>query len=220
MPRRHPKKKNSGPRHANLTREYLHEPAVATLPGAIYKVLVALHAEYHGKNNGALSMTREIASGYGITSVNTLARALSGKRPHGELVARGLVVITEPGSYYPVRIARYALTSKPLDDTEYSQAERLASHAYRKWEPTEEVLDTRTRRRQRSAMAADAKKQKRLSHGGTRPAPMVGPGEPGETVEDAELAPMVGPNNAAPGSHGGTRLRSNHRFTANGGGTS
>src|SRR5688572_8104541 len=103
-----------------LPRDMLRHPAVATLPPALLRVLVALASEYNGRNNGAIALTRADARKYGITSAGALSRALSGGRRRGALIERGLVVVTDPGSYVPARVARYALTWRPFDHTEYS----------------------------------------------------------------------------------------------------
>jgi hypothetical protein len=218
MSKRHPSRTKKGPRHANLPRDLLKDPAVATLPGAIFKVFVALNAEYCGKNNGALSMTRELARAYGVTSVDTLTRALSGNAPRGELIDRGLVVITDPGSYKPARVARYALTCRPLDNTEYSRSEHVASHTYRTWLPPPALLEQRAKRKERADRAR--KKQRQLSDGRTQSGPVVGPKTRGEVEENSEMGPVVGPNRAANGSGGRTPSRDLHVSAAMEGGES
>lgn len=134
MSRRHPKKSTRAARHANLPRDLLKHPAVATLSGASLRVCVALAAEYHGGNNGALAMTRDLGREYGIASAS-LHRALSGGKHRGELMVRGLVELTDPGSYVPPRAARYAITWRARDNTEWSTAEPIARHSYRDWRP-------------------------------------------------------------------------------------
>ena len=101
-------------RFVMLPHSIIQHPAVATLHPACRWVLVALVAQYDGKNNGALALPMPTARLFGITSSNTLNRSLR------ELRARGLVIQTHPGSYHPPEVARYAITWKPTDDTQWS----------------------------------------------------------------------------------------------------
>lgn len=110
-----------------LPLSVLRHPSVTTLHAAVRWVLVALAAQYTGRNNGALTLTRAAAREYGIASSDTLNRGLT------ELERRGLVMRTDPGSYMPPRPARFALTWRPLDDTDYSCANKIPSFDYRGW---------------------------------------------------------------------------------------
>lgn len=121
------KSRKSKGRFAMLPHALLRHEAVTTLSPAHRWVLVAVAAEFNGKNNGAIVLTPAVAKDYGITSVDTLRKGL------GELVSRGLVIRTDPGSYQPPKPARYALTWQPMNDSDYSIARRTPTHDYREW---------------------------------------------------------------------------------------
>lgn len=121
--------KGAGERFAALPVSVLTSPAVATLSAATRWVLVALAAQFTGRNNGALSLPAAAAAKFGITSRDTLYSGLA------RLCERGLAIQTDPGSYQPPRPARYAVTWRPLDDTAYTTGTRTASHDYRNWTP-------------------------------------------------------------------------------------
>jgi hypothetical protein len=103
--------------------------AVITLEHAAFRVLVLFAAQYHGGNNGALGITRDQAAQNGIGSNRTLYKSIR------ELELRGLIDKTYPASRVPPRPAMYALTWEAVDDTAWSRSERLATHAYREWQP-------------------------------------------------------------------------------------
>jgi triphosphoribosyl-dephospho-CoA synthetase len=113
-------------RFAMLPESVLMHPAVTTAPPAVRWVLVALTAQYNGHNNGALVLTTQVAKAFGIGSVDTLRRGL------GDLEQRQLIEKIDPGSYRPPRPARFAITWKPLDATEWCR-QSPAAHAYRRW---------------------------------------------------------------------------------------
>ena len=96
--------------------------------------MVLLAAEYRGTNNGGVGITREQAKAAGIGSKNTLYGALK------DLVARGLIVMTHPGSRVPPAPTRYALTWLPVDNTEYTRAARVPSRDYIDWTPKKNNL--------------------------------------------------------------------------------
>lgn len=121
------KPRKSKGRFAMLPHVLLQHAAVTTLTVAHRWVLVAVTAEYNGRNNGGIVLTPHIAAGYGITSVDTLRKGLA------EIERRGLVVRTDPGSYRPPRPARYAITWQPMDATDYTASSRVPSHKYRDW---------------------------------------------------------------------------------------
>lgn len=131
MSRRHPKKSSGGGRFARLPLSVLSTAAVKTLEHAHFRILVLLAAQYHGGNNGALGITRSQAAENGVGSGHTLYGALKA------LETRGLIDKTYQASRVPPRPAMYALTWVSVDDTEYSRAERLPTHAYRDWQPTQ-----------------------------------------------------------------------------------
>ena len=101
--------------------------AVTTLSHAAFRVLVLLAAQFNGHNNGALGITAEQAAGAGIGSNRTLYHSLA------ELEARRLILATYPASRVPPRPTMWALTWLPLNDTQYSDATRTPSPAYRNW---------------------------------------------------------------------------------------
>lgn len=117
--------RSSSGRFALLPQDVLKHPAVTSLSAAVFKVLVAVAAQYSGGNNGALALTRAMAREYGITSNDTLRRSLA------ILCSRRIIDCTDPGSHVPPRPARYSINWKPLNDTEWTRATRTPSHAYR-----------------------------------------------------------------------------------------
>jgi hypothetical protein len=95
---------------AMIPTDVLLSPAWRTLPHAARTVLTVLAAQYSGRYNGSVTLTQRTAREYGITTPRTLYAALR------ELVARGLVVQTRPGTRLPPRSAMYALGWRPIDD--------------------------------------------------------------------------------------------------------
>lgn len=122
-------RRKSGDRYAMVPLPVLRSTAVTTLTHAQFRVMVLLAAEYSGKNNGAVGITETQARDAGIGSDNTLYSALH------ELERRGLIQMTHPASRVPPRPTMYALTWRPIDDTDYSQRRVTAPHTYRDWQP-------------------------------------------------------------------------------------
>lgn len=118
-------RKESG-RFVMLPHAVIQHRAVITLSPAARWVLVAVAAQFNGKNNGALALPLSTASSFGITSSNTLSRGLH------ELESRSLIVKTFQGSYSPPLPARYAITWQPFDDTTWSRKGAQTS-TYRGW---------------------------------------------------------------------------------------
>ena len=116
-------------RFARLPVAVLEHITVTTLTHAAFRVLVLLAAQFTGFNNGALGITAKQATNAGIGSNKTLYKSLR------ELELRRLVELTYPASRVPPRPTMWALTSLPLDDTQYSKSTRTPSHAYRNWKP-------------------------------------------------------------------------------------
>ena len=77
---------------AMLPDEVLTSDACRTLPHPPFRVLVALAAQYWGRHNGSLTITRSTASKYGIGDTHPLRDGLR------ELEARGLIICTRPGT--------------------------------------------------------------------------------------------------------------------------
>ena len=118
-------RKESG-RFTMLPHVVIEHPAVTTLNPALRWVLVVLAAQHNGRNNGALALPISTAKLFGITSTNTLNRGLRA------LEERGLIVQTSPGSYHPPKPARYGITWKPMDHTEWSRKGPPTSD-FRRW---------------------------------------------------------------------------------------
>lgn len=95
---------------ARLPVEVLQSPACATLPHAAHRVLVALAAQYSGRANGSLSLTRRTAATFGLGNPQTLGTSLA------ELEARGLIVRTRLGTRIPPRSAFFALGWLRIDE--------------------------------------------------------------------------------------------------------
>ena len=116
-----------GERFARLPVRVLEHAAVSTLSHAAFRVLVLLAAQYNGHNNGALGITGERAALAGIGSRHTLYNALK------ELQKRRLIIRTHPASRVPARPTMWAITWLGVDDTDYSRATPIPTHAYRDW---------------------------------------------------------------------------------------
>ena len=122
-------KSTSPKRFAMLPVQLILHISVTTLHHGSFRILVLLTAEYRGRNNGAIGLTRDQAKAAGIGGKNTLYKGLK------DLVERGLIEITHPASRVPPRPAMYALNWLPINDTEYTKKSLLATHAYRNWDP-------------------------------------------------------------------------------------
>ncbi|MBK9130604.1 MAG: hypothetical protein IPM20_03030 [Gammaproteobacteria bacterium] len=122
-------RRHGGAWFARIPVGVLEHQAVTTLSHAGFRVLVLLAAMYRGRNNGALGITPEQAAKAGIGSRNTLYRALA------ELGNRQLIIMTHPASRVPARPTMWAITWLAVDDTPYSRASPVPSHAYRSWLP-------------------------------------------------------------------------------------
>ena len=93
-----------------LPVDMLASAAWRTLPHPARTVLTVLAAQYSGRGNGSITLTRRTARDYGITDPHMLYRALD------ELLARGLAVRTRHGTHIPPRSAMYALGWRAIDD--------------------------------------------------------------------------------------------------------
>jgi hypothetical protein len=92
-----------GERYALVPVEVLGSAAYATLSGPASRVLFALAAQYHGGNNGRLTLPYSVAKGLGVRSKDLLTRGLA------ELEQRGLIDLTHRGGLSPYGCSRYAL---------------------------------------------------------------------------------------------------------------
>lgn len=134
MSRRNHSKLQVGP-FAMLPVDVLRTQAWRTLPHQARSVLVVLAAQYSGRDNGSVTLTRRTATDYGLGRPETLYRSLN------ELQARGLIVRTRPGTRIPPRSAMYALTwrqiNEPLRHDPHDVRPTLApSHTYASWTAT------------------------------------------------------------------------------------
>lgn len=105
---------------AMLPDEMLKSDAGRTLPHPARSVLTVLAAQYGGKNNGSLSLTRKTASEYGIGNPHTLGAALR------ELETRGLIIRTRLGTRIPPRSALFAVTWRQIDTARPSDPHDVA----------------------------------------------------------------------------------------------
>lgn len=156
---------------ARLTVELLQSPACATLPHVAHRVLVALAAQYSGRANGSLSLTRRTAITYGLGSPQTLGASLA------ELEERGLIIRTRFGSRNPPRSALFALGWLHIDEPNRDDPHELsptlvAPDGWRRWIPAGKGPHwTVTRRAARysrftSASSAGVRNERQISSAG------------------------------------------------------
>jgi len=128
--RKHPRRRMNGRHFAQLPVEVLKSAACITLPNYAVRVLLAIAAQYRGKNNGDLAMTRATAREFGIVSQQHLVSGLS------TLLERGLIQKTRQGGKKPLGPCLYAVTWQPIDDLAgkiESGATTSASNDWAKW---------------------------------------------------------------------------------------
>lgn len=91
----------------------LSGPDVRGLSHAEFRVFVAIVSQYQGNNNGDLCATEKIMSEEGVSSPDTINRAIK------VLLAKGLIVKTQNGGYSGKdgkrKPALYALSWLPID---------------------------------------------------------------------------------------------------------
>jgi len=90
-------------RYALVPREVLQSEAVCTMPNYGLRVLLAIAAQFNGRNNGDLSLTAAEARRFGISSTKQLYAAFA------ELQCRGLIIKTRQGGKRPMGCTLYAL---------------------------------------------------------------------------------------------------------------
>jgi hypothetical protein len=90
--------------------EVLTSEACRTLPSYAVRLLLAIAAQYRGKNNGDLAMTRTTARAFGVLSQGHLVEGISA------LLARGLIQKTRQGGKKPLGPCLYAVTWQQIDD--------------------------------------------------------------------------------------------------------
>jgi len=103
---------SKGERYALLPDELLQSEAVRELDHSAFRVLTAIAAQYHGRNNGRLTLPYSAAVHYGLRSKDSLIRGLK------QCVAHDLLEITHQGGLPPLGCTRYALTWKQMDSDE------------------------------------------------------------------------------------------------------
>jgi len=90
-------------RFALVPLEVLQSESVRTLPNYALRVLLALAAQFNGRNNGDLSLTAAEARRFGVTSTWQLYGALD------DLQRRGLVIRTRQGGKRPMGCTLYGV---------------------------------------------------------------------------------------------------------------
>ena len=100
--------------YCSIPQQVFLGPDVNALSHATFRALMVLVRQYNGRNNGDLCATEKEMSAFGITSPDTINRAIK------ELLKRGLIVKTRHGGYSGKdgkrKPALYALTWLPVDD--------------------------------------------------------------------------------------------------------
>ncbi len=99
-----------GAHFAMIPVEVLESEACRTLPCYAHRLLIAIAAQYRGRNNGDLAMTRVIARRFGINSQDHLVYGLAA------LMERGLIRKMRQGGKKPMGPTLYAVTWHPVDD--------------------------------------------------------------------------------------------------------
>lgn len=113
--------------------------AATSLPPSARWLLVAIAADYNGFNNGALTITRRRAAEWGVCN-DSLRRGLP------QLEERGLIVRTDTGSRSPPRPARFAITWKPVDQTNFTSKTVTPTGEWKSWPNLDEKIDSEVRR--------------------------------------------------------------------------
>jgi hypothetical protein len=152
MSRKHPKRRRMREHFAMLPDQVFTSEACRTLPHSALRVLLALCAQYRGRNNGDLALTWATCRPYGINSKWQLADALA------MLLERGLIQKTRQGGKKPLGPCLYSLTWLPIDECggklEVSMS-MTPSHAWSEWkENTAPQINHRHPRRGGSAPPA------------------------------------------------------------------
>jgi len=120
-----------GERFAYMPESVLQSQAVKTLPHSAFKVLAILLVGRTRERNGTACCSDSYAAKYGITSHDTVRRALE------ELQARGLIVVTRRVSRFKRHPTLYGVTWWPIvyRDGDVLAVPEPASHAYASWQP-------------------------------------------------------------------------------------
>lgn len=130
---RHTGRSEPGDHFAMLPVEVLESAAYTTLPYFAKAMLVAVAAQFRGKNNGDLALTWPEAQRLGIKSKGHHVAGLRLLADHQ------LITKTRQGGMRPLGPTLYGLTWRALDASpkyDFGTASTLAaSHAWAKWEP-------------------------------------------------------------------------------------
>ncbi|MNC01138.1 hypothetical protein D3C76_539980 [compost metagenome] len=97
---------------AMVYRQMVQSPPYRALSFTARGVLMELHSQYNGNNNGDLSATRTMAKEWGVSSPNTLQKALA------DLVNGGWIIESRSSffSRHGSRCALYALSWYGIDE--------------------------------------------------------------------------------------------------------
>lgn len=133
-----------GERYALLPDDLLRSAAVCELSGIGFRVLVAFAAQYHGRNNGSLTLPASAARDYGIRSKAQLVAGVH------ECLRHQLLELTYQGGLPPLGCSRYAVTWKQVDaNVDFGLTRCPAGNAWASWRPDPSTADRRKQRRDR-----------------------------------------------------------------------
>lgn len=105
-----PNRRTVGRHFAQIPVDVLTSDAARTLPAYAVRVLLAIAAQYRGKNNGDLALAWAMARPFGISSKGQLVESLA------LLQERCLIVKTRQGGKKPLGPTLYAVTWQPIDN--------------------------------------------------------------------------------------------------------
>jgi hypothetical protein len=100
----------TGKHFAAIPLEVLTSDACRTLPAYAVRVLLAIAAQYRGRNNGDLALTYATARPFGVVSKKQLVASLAA------LLDRGLIQKTRQGGKKPLGPSLYAISWQCVDD--------------------------------------------------------------------------------------------------------
>jgi DNA-binding transcriptional ArsR family regulator len=105
------KGRREGGRFVMLPEAVILSAEYQSLPGGAVRLLIALAAQYNGRNNGDLAAALSVVRRYGLASADTVSANLK------RLEAAGLIVRTRDGQFCggASTCALYALAWKPVD---------------------------------------------------------------------------------------------------------
>lgn len=123
-------------RFARIPVDVMQSAALMTAPHAAFRVLAILVAGNPKERNGTFACSDSYAATFGITSKETLHRAMD------ELQERGLIVKTRQGMKLRRWPSLWAVTWWPIFNRDGQPLDRPEepTHAYTRWTPTEKKL--------------------------------------------------------------------------------